>query len=270
MVRKYVDTSIVVLFAENISIFFALDFKQKNTNMKNLLSAAIALIISMQLFSQNKKGNWMVGTYIGSTGASFGKSESSASGSPTINKSKGNSFNIGVGPSIGYYFSDNMVIGTSFGLSYYNSKSDNSNTTTTNTYESKYHYVYFSLGPYGRFYLGKNNGKGMPFVQLNAGISLYPGYKGEYNPSTGTGYTYETEDYHPLYAGVQFGYEHFLNTVLGLQYYIGYSYSHSDYNTVYHYPSSPDISYNNTNNNHNINFGVGLVLHFECTKKKRK
>ena len=227
--------------------------------MKKLLSAAIVLFICTQLFSQNKKGNWMPGVYIGSAGLSFGNSENSV-GSGPASKSDNNSFNIGVGPTIGYYITDNVVVGTYFALSYYHGKTD------YGTSENTFHYTYFSLGPYGRFYFGKNNGKGMPFVQLNAGISFYPGYKSEFKSPTGSSSS-ETKDYHPLSAGAQFGYEHFMNAVIGIQYYIGYSYNHSDYKSVYHSPPNPDITYNYKNNSHTINFGVGLVIHLDCRKK---
>ncbi|MGQ0738200.1 MAG: hypothetical protein ACT4OJ_03995 [Bacteroidota bacterium] len=238
--------------------------------MKKVLICAAALTAMMALHAQNKKGNWLVGAGIGSTGISFGESESGTVGGASVNKSKSNSFSIGVYPTLGYYVSDDIVVGSYVTLGYSTSNSDNSNTSSSATSESKSHYAYFGLSPFARFYFGGNNSKGMPFAQLNAGITFYPGYKGEYKPSTGTGYTYEYKKYHPLNFGAQFGYEHFINSVIGLQYYIGYSYSKSKYDTFYDYPSSPDFTYFYEGSNHNINFGAGLQIHLACDKKKKK
>lgn len=238
--------------------------------MKKVMISALALTLVFTATAQNKKGNWLVGVGIGSTGVSFGESESGEVGGTTVFKSKSNNFNIGVFPNVGYYVSDNVVIGSYVTLGYSTSNSDNSNTSSPGTSESKSHYSYFGLGPFGRFYFGGNKGKGMPFAQVNAGITFYPGYKGEYKPSTGTGYTYEYKKYHPLNFGAQIGYEHFVNSVIGIQYYAGYSYSKYKYDTFYDYPSSPDVTYFYESSNHNINFGVGLQIHLDCDKKKKK
>lgn len=237
--------------------------------MKKISICALALLTAFTMQAQNKKGNLLVGTSIGGAGISFGNSESNTVGSTTISRSEYNSFNLNVYPTLGYYVSDNVVIGTYFTLGYYHSKNDNSNNVSTATSESKSSYGSFGLGPFGRFYFGDNKGKGMPWAEVNAGISFYPGYKGEYTPSTGTGYKYEYKKYHPWNAGVKVGYEHFINSVIGIQYYVGYSYSQYKYDTFYDYPSIPDVTYAYKSNSSNINFGVGLQIHLECNKKKK-
>jgi hypothetical protein len=238
--------------------------------MKKVMTCALALTIVFASEAQNKKGNWLVGTSIGSTGVSFGESESGLVGGTSVGKSKSNNFNISVYPTLGYYVSDDIIVGSYVTLGYSTSNSDNSSTGSSATSENKSHYAYFGLSPFARFYFGDNKSKGMPFAQVNAGITFYPGYKGEYKPSTGTGYTYEYKKYHPLSFGAQFGYEHFINPVIGIQYYIGYSYSKYKYDTFYDYPSTPDQTYFYESSSHNINFGVGLQIHLDCDKKKKK
>ncbi|HKC36378.1 MAG TPA: outer membrane beta-barrel protein [Chitinophagaceae bacterium] len=236
--------------------------------MKKIISIIIALAMTSVLSAQNKKGNWLVGVNIGGGGASFGKSESSNSTNPTIFKSDNSNFNISIGPSVGYYISDNVVLGTYLGVGFSSSKNDNSNTATPATSESKYHSVYVSLYPYGRFYFGSNS-KGSPYAEVNAGVSFYPGYKGTYTPSTGSGYEYSYDKYTSWNAGFKIGYEHFINPVIGIQYYIGYNYSYYKYDLFYDYTSATDYTNTNKNTSSNINFGAGLAIHLACDKKKK-
>ncbi|HQW45204.1 MAG: PorT family protein [Chitinophagaceae bacterium] len=238
--------------------------------MKKISICALALFTTLAMQAQNKKGNWLLGASLGSTGYSFGKSESGTVGSTNISYSDNNSFNLGIYPTVGYYISDNVILGTYFTVGFSNSKNDNSNNYSSNTSESKSNYGYFGLGPFGRFYFGNNGGKGQPFAEVSTGITFYPGYKGEYIPNTGTGYTYEYEKYHPWNAGVKFGYEHFINETVGIQYYIGYTHSNYQYNTVYKYPSLPDAVYTYESSSNNISFGAGLQIHLNCGKKKKK
>jgi hypothetical protein len=238
--------------------------------MKKISICALALLTAFTMQAQNKKGNLLVGTYFGGTGANFGNTESSNTTSPTISKSKNNSFNLGIGPNVGIYLSDNFVLGTYLGINFYSSKTDNSNSTTTATAESKYHSVTFNISPYGRLYFGDNKGKGMPYVQINTGLTFYPSDQGTYTPSTGTGYTYKTKKYLGVNAGFNIGYEHFINNIIGLQYYVGYGYTHYKYDYFYDFTSGTDYTYTYTSNSSNINFGVGLNIHLTCKKKDKK
>lgn len=237
--------------------------------MKKLFIISVLFCTISFAFGQNKKGNWLVGTYVGGAGLGFGESEGSSSAGPGISKSESNSFNIGIGPNAGYYVSDNLVIGTYLGISFYHSKNDGSNTISTSTSESKYSSTYVSVGPFGRFYFGNNKSKGMPYAQINGGINFYPSYSGEYTPSTGISYKYDFDKYSSWSAGAQLGYEHFINQVIGLQYYIGYGYSYYKSTTMYDYSSGTDYSYSSKSTSHGINFGAGLQIHLECTKKKK-
>jgi hypothetical protein len=237
--------------------------------MKKTIMCSLALLSLIVMQAQNQKGNWLVGTSIGSTGYSFGKTESGQVGSTNLSLSDNNSFSFGVYPSVGRYISDNVVIGTYLSIGYYSSNYDNSNNYNTNTSKSKSSYLSLGVGPFGRFYFGGNKGKGMPFAEVNAGISFYPGYKGEYTPSTGTGYTYKYEKYSPWNAGAKFGYEHFINSVIGLQYYVGYTYNKYKYNTAYDYATGTDPTYTYKSSSNNISFGAGLQIHLDCKKDKK-
>ena len=236
--------------------------------MKKILLMVIAFTLTSALFAQNKKGNWLVGVGIGGGGASFSKSESSNTTNANINKSDSHGFNIYIDPSAGYYVSDNIVIGTYLGLSFSSYKTDNTNTTSTFTSKGKSHYVNLSLYPYARFYFGgKTNGS--PFAEVDAGTTFYPSYKGTYSPSTGTGYEYSYDKYNSWNAGLKIGYEHFINQLIGIEYYIGYSYSWYRYSQFYDYTTGTDYTYTYKNHSNNINFGAGLEIHLQCNKKKK-
>lgn len=239
--------------------------------MKKVMIGALALVAAFTVQAQNKKGNLMIGTYVGSGSYSSSNYKSTYSYAPaTEYKSEYKSFSIGVGPEIGWYITDRLVLGTSLGLSYYHQTSKSSNTTTTNTSSSKSNSFSFSAGPSARLYFGEKNDKGAPFVWLGANISFYPSDNTSYkNDPLTYDYTYKTKNYVSWGFGPRVGYEHFFNQHVGLQYYIGYTYSH--YSTTYTYDytvGGTDFSYKTKYNAGGINFGAGLNFHLEKNKKK--
>jgi hypothetical protein len=241
--------------------------------MKKLLLCAIAFMAVFTVNAQNKKGNMLVSAYLGSGGFSSNKNDYTYSTSPgTTYNSDSKNFNIGVGPEVGWYLTDRLVVGTYLGLSYNNSKNNSGNSSSTVTGHGKSNTLYFNLGPSARLYLGKNNDKGMPYLRLVTGLSFYPSDNGEsYNSTNTYHYTYKTKNYLYWNLGPQLGYEHFLNQHIGLQYYIGYNYSHSKYKYVYDYSiGGTDYTYTVNSHSSNITFGVGLNIHMDGDKNKKK
>jgi hypothetical protein len=240
--------------------------------MKKLLLCAIAFMAVFTVNAQNKKGNMLVSAYVGSAAFNSNKNDYTYSIGPTIYDGDSKSFNIGVGPEVGWYLTDRLVVGTYLGLSYYNSKSNSGNNSSINTSHSKSNSLYFNVGPSARVYLGKNNDKGMPYLRLSTGLSFYPSDNGEsYNSTNTYHYTYKTKNYLTWNLGPQLGYEHFFNQHIGLQYYIGYNYSHSKYKYDYDYSvGGTDYSYTQNSHTSSISFGVGLQVHMDCDKNKKK
>jgi hypothetical protein len=121
----------------------------------------------------------------------------------------------------------------------------------------------FSVGPFGRFYFGGIDGKGAPYVLINAGISFYPSYSGSYKPSTGSAYDYSYKKYTSWNAGIQLGYEHFINSTIGIQYYVGYTYRYYKTTSETDYTSGTGTDYTSDylSKRNGISFGVGLQIH---------
>ena len=122
--------------------------------------------------------------------------------------------------------------------------------------------------------------------------SGFPTVENESN-SSGTKYTYKYKKYSSWNAGAQIGYEHFLNSAIGLQYYLGYSFSHYQTISEYDYPTGTDYTYDSQlaaqrpsaasharilgrgiclrgkSNSNGISFGVGLQIHLDWLNKKK-
>lgn len=239
--------------------------------MKKICICAMILLSSFAMSAQNKKGNYLVGVTLGSGGFSSSENDYMYSSTTVEYTGDSKSFSIGISPDIGKYLTDNFILGTYLSLSYYNGKSHSGNSTTTTTSTSESNSLYFSMGPYARMYLGKSNSKGMPYVQLNTGLSFYPSDNGEAFNSTNTyHYTYKTKNYFVWNLGPRFGYEHFFNENLGLHYYIGYNYTNGKYKYEYDYSvGGTDYSYDYNYHTHNVTFGVGLQMHLDCSKKRK-
>jgi hypothetical protein len=237
--------------------------------MKKVIIAILVLALAVSAFPQNKKGNLLIGTYFGSTGLSFGSSESGNSRSTDRSKGDSSSFSIGVGPSIGYFLTEKLVLGASVSLSYGQSRSEYSTTESENTSKSNSSSLYLSLGPFVRYYLGRPNAKRMPFIHASIGTSLYPSYSGHYETNSGYEYDYSYPKYMYWSGGVQIGYEHFVNSAIGLQYYVGYSFSHSSYETDYEYKDGRDYSYDSKSTSHGLSVGVGIQIHLDWLNRNR-
>jgi hypothetical protein len=238
--------------------------------MKQISFCILLLFISVTLFAQNKKGNLLVGVNFGSTGFSFGNSESSYSGTSTVFKSKSNSFSLYINPNIGFYLSDKTVFGGNITLGPSSYKYDYNNTGTSVTSTSKTNSFYVGIGPFLREYLGDNKSKGAPFIQAMAGVYFYPGYKTTYSTSDNSSmYTAKYSSYSSWMGGLQIGYEYYFNDVIGIQYAVGYSYNYYKYTYNVDYTAggtSYTSTYKITSNN--INFGVGLNVHLKTLQKR--
>lgn len=234
---------------------------------KTAIGLCLLLVLTGFALPQNKKGNWFLGTSVGSAGFSFSHSENGSSYDDDSSISDSKYYSFSIYPTVGYYLQDNLVLGAYFTLGLYGGKSDYSYTDSPSTSVGKYKSLSVSVGPFVRYYLGQEGGKGRPYVHAYVQANVYPFYSGESIPSSGTGYTYKYAKYRIIYAGLQIGYEHYLNPTIGLQYYVGYTFNSYSYDTEYDYPTGIDPFYTYKYYSHAVNFGVGLQIHLSPEKK---
>lgn len=226
---------------------------------------ALALIAVISAQAQNKKGDKLVGVGFGSISYTNSDSKTTYSNTPTVYNSEGNSFSISVFPSVAWFVRDNLAVGGSVSLSFYNSKSTSSNTGSTTTSESKYNQPSVYIGPYARYYFGGSS-KGMPFGQVNFQYGIFGGTS-ESKTSTGSSSETTTKPKGDWNAGVSFGYEHFATPNIGIYGSIGFNYGKSK--TTYEYRPSTGSGYDYTNeySRFYIPVNVGIQVHILGKKK---
>lgn len=230
----------------------------------------IALALLGVINSQNQKGNWLVGVSIGSVGFNNSKSTELRVNSNFESWTDGKSFTINLTPYAGYYFTDKIVAGALINLGLGNSTSESRSSISPNVFKNKSNTIIFEIGPFGRFYFGKLNNRGMPFAEANFQVGFYPKNKSSTYTNGNLNTTYTYESYLSKNAGTRIGYEHFLNRHIGLQYTVGFSYTKYSYKVNYDYVGGTDASYEESYRATGITAGLGLVIHLERKQKSKK
>lgn len=226
---------------------------------------AIFCLLSIVSMAQTKKGDKLVGVGFGSISYTNSDSKTSYSNTATVYNSDGNSFSISVNPNVAWFVNDNLAIGGGVSVSFYSSKSNSSNTTSSATSESKSTQPSIYIGPMARYYFN-GSPKGMPFAQANFQIGIAGGKS---NSKTNSGASSETTtkpkgDWN---AGVSFGYEHFITPSVGFYASVGFNYGKSK--TTYEYRPSSGTGYDYTSeySRFYIPVNVGLQVHILGKKK---
>ena len=212
--------------------------------------------------------------------AFFNNGTTDRSNELTSSSIENDNFGISINPNIGWFISDNLVVGISPSLSYSKQKqvgkAANGN-TFLNDELSQYG---VSLGGFARYYFkGESSFRFFGQYNLNLGIA---GGKNE-------GYEYESlgiyvDRYETKYSGsfsgntgVAFGASKFLNDHVSLDFTIGYNFSFSKTEPEgisireYDDPSTPDqtqnIKFEQKFTGSNILLGIGLQVYLEKKKK---
>lgn len=234
--------------------------------MKKLFFTLIAGVITFNAFAQTDKGDKLVGVSFGSLSYTNSDSKTTYSNTPTVYNSDGNSFSVSINPNVAWFISDNLAIGGGLSISFYNSKSKSSNTSSTATSESKYTEPSFYIGPLARYYFG-GSAKGKPFGQVNFQIGIGGG-KSESTTSTGASSETKTKPKGDWNAGLAFGYEHFVTSNVGLFASVGFNYGKSK--TSYEYRPSTGSGYDYTSeySRFYIPVNVGIQVHILGKGKK--
>lgn len=224
--------------------------------------------ISVQLFSQTQKGNWMLGTSFGSAGFSSSNGKTTYSNTATEYNSKGRSLSISAYPFAMYFVNDNVAVGGSFGISFSGSKNDYSNTASANISKNKSNYSGFSFGPVVRGYFGKAGSDGQPWIEGTAAISTSRSNSDNTNTVLPNSSVSDSRS-NNWNAGANLGYSHFINSAIAVQYFIGYRHYHYSSDSDYKPNPGAAYSYETVSDNNNINFGVGLQVHLASQGVKK-
>lgn len=234
--------------------------------MKKLFFALAGITLFSLANAQTKKGDKLVGVSFGSISYTNSDSKTTYSNTPTVYNSDGSSFSISVNPNVAWFVQDNLAVGGGVSVSFYNSKSNSSNTGSSTTSESKYNQPSIYIGPLARYYFG-GSPKGMPFAQANFQIGISGGTS-ESKTSTGASSETTTKPKGDWNAGVTFGYEHFVTPSIGIFGSMGFNYGKSK--TEYQYRPSTGSGYDYTSeySRFYIPVNVGIQVHILGNKKK--
>ena len=201
-----------------------------------LMAGSLGLLISLPGFGQISRGDWILGTSVGSGSMTSAQDQNhylsgSTSYSGTIQTTSSTSFNLAIDPLVGYFVGDNLAIGgiLSLGIS-----SGHSNLTTTagsgipsDLFRSTNYS--FTAGPFIRYYFGDPVlSSTLFFMQVDAQAGTGDGTTSSTSNrttfiSTSVGQT--SGGFYWNAAGA-FGLVHFISKSAGLIAYAGYSYAH--------------------------------------------
>lgn len=236
--------------------------------MKKVILFSGVLLLSVTAMAQVEKGTMLVGTNLGGLSFTSSDSKTTYSNTPTVYNSDGTSFSVSINPNIAWFIQDRLAVGGGLTVSFYTSKSDNSNTGSSTTSENKSTQPSFYISPYGRYYFGGSN-KGMPFVQVNGQYGIYGG-KSTSKTSTGSSSETKTKPKGDWNVGAAIGYEHFISKFVGILASIGVNYGKSK--TEYEYRPSTGSGYDYTSEYSRVYIpvNVGFQIHLECKGKKKK
>ena len=234
--------------------------------MKKITFIVLGSLCLLTAGAQTKKGERLLGVGIGGFSYTNSDSKTSYSNTPTVYKSTGNSFSISLNPNIAWFVQDNLAVGGGVSISFYQSKSKSSNTSSSSTSENTYTQPSVYISPYARYYFGGSE-KGMPFAQVNVQYGIYGG-KSKSTTSGGSSSETATKPKGDWNAGATFGYEHFVNSHVGLYASIGFNYGKSK--TLYEYRPSTGTGYDYTSeySRFYIPVNVGLQVHLPGKAKK--
>ncbi len=253
--------------------------KRKSIFLTTTTAFALALLsVTPADAQQLKKGNMLVETSLGDISINKGKTKYE---SPTAVTSRyeTNSFGITLSPRVGFFLSDNFVLGTELYISLYNSSDDDFNAAGVKTSDSKYKNTNIGLSPFARFYFPGKNPKSVFYGQLNAGFNVDISLKRDYVYYNALGaitskfkYNYEKKPFN-FRGDVKVGWNRFLTESIALNMDLGYGFSKNTQTSTYTNtptvgPATTSTSSKYTYDRSGVVWGLGFTMFIPCKKKK--
>ena len=233
---------------------------------KQILSLAIIslLIISTPntLTSQTEEGNWLAEGNLGNINLSNNKNESTYG--TNTSKSENQGYYISLYPRIGYFISDNFVLGTTLNFSYQSNKYKSYSDNGVKSRDEIYNRSGIGLSPFLRYYFTENS-KNRLYGQLGGGINNYKStsnttlfnYLGDING------TEKMSGKEKVISGeVLIGFNHFFTENVAFNSSIGYGYGYGKrtYNYTYGGINSLPQETKYTTGNVIWNFGFTIII----------
>ncbi len=237
--------------------------------MKKVLFAFILLSTTVT-YGQFTKGTRTVGINV----ASIGFSNLSSTYEPTSGGSTGSSgydnFNISITPSMGWFLSENVLVGgnVNFNFSAVKYTEGNYLTSKSNTFTA-------GIGGFGRYYFGKSGF--MPFAQASLGAAFGSGTEN----LSATYSNYSTKGNGKkngilnVNSGIALGLTKMLGKNTGLDISLGYSFMLNNYKYTFEenrqYSNTSELiktSYKYSGANHGGSASVGFLIFLDPKKKK--
>jgi hypothetical protein len=253
-----------------------------------LLMCSIACIVSATngqvVF---KKGMRVVGASLGSLIFNSDRSPVSFNGGSTSYKIEGNSFNIGVTPSMGWFVSDRMLVGTSLNVQMSNQVKYNKSNAGNTFQKDKSSTYSIGVGGFLRYYVqqktaGNTRLFGQVGLTLGTGGGKGDGFSFGEDISGAYKVTYENKVTNPLYqtVGLSLGLTHMVNDHVGIDFSVGYAFTNNknEYVNITNYDYTPpavaDVRLESKPTykirNHGISVGVGFQIFLSPRKYNPK
>jgi Outer membrane protein beta-barrel domain len=253
--------------------------KRKSIFFTATTAFAMALLsVTPAEAQQLKKGNMLVETSMGDININTGKTKYE---SPTNVTSRYNSksFGITLSPRVGFFLSDNFVLGTEVNISLYNSNEDDFNSTGVKTSDSKFRSTSIGLSPFARLYFPGKNPRSVFYGQLSAGFNTDVSRKQDYVYYNALGaitnkFKYNYSKKPSNYGGnVKVGWNRFLTESIALNMDLGYEFRRNTQTSTYTNtpavgPATTSTSSKYTYNRSGVVWGLGFTMFIPCKKKK--
>jgi hypothetical protein len=228
--------------------------------------------------AQFQKGDRMVGASIGAISYNSGKTDYSYPPPTTGFTRNSSSYGISLTPNYGWFISSSTVIGGIFNLGYTHSEyfdEDEANGNTFNKDESNNFNI--GAGAFVRNYFS-SSGKFYPFAQVGFNLGVSSADSRGYFFKGVDKYSYDGKSSGGFFAnaGVALGFTKLLSRHTGLDFSIGYNFSHS--NTTFKTTTQIDLTNNGTVDQTNVseptqkftNHGVALSVGFQVFLEGKK
>jgi len=237
---------------------------------RKIIPFILLLVISTSLNAQFRKGMRMVGATIGNSFFNSGKSDYSYPPPTTGYTSNSNNFGVTLNPSMGWFISDNTVVGALLNAGYTHQKVFNESAGTTYK-KDIFNSFNIGIGGFARNYF-KSSGSFMPFGQFNLNFGIGSTSNNGFYFINNDKSTYDGKSSGDFYlnTGIALGLTKMLNEHTGLDFFAGYTYSYNkkDMKTT----TLTDLGNNGSVDqtavaepalkftNHGVNIGVGFQI----------